>query len=258
MKLKIIPDDNVFMVDGVTKKGFTFTVDSEIHAVTWDDTYGEIEYKTSLVDGVLQKKPNLLIYDTKKFNSLIKSWNSFKEIVEETLPFGYKREIYDLITQISYKYIINEVRVAKEYAGKEKIVDTVGFYLEGILNGKKHKELYSCKLSKYQDEGEFVQFDDLTEQDMINWLNAELPEEEVIKMKYVVAESLSKSYYDEIVVEVLPWVKIEREQNEIVYDLQQIELTELDLTSNSNVEFIVEPIAEPSSNLETFFTNTEV
>jgi hypothetical protein len=70
MRVTIISDDSLVLVDGVP-----FTVDCsallpEIHAVQWDGAAGEIEFKA--VDG--HKRPNEPIEDIAPFQPLIDLW----------------------------------------------------------------------------------------------------------------------------------------------------------------------------------------
>jgi hypothetical protein len=66
MKISIIPIDSMVILDGVPVTfDFGPLIDPGIHAIQWDGTSGEIEYK-----------------DPKKVNEKISDINSFQEIVD--------------------------------------------------------------------------------------------------------------------------------------------------------------------------------
>lgn len=44
MKISIIADDKTIVIDGMALS-FDFAIDSNIHAIQWRDTWGNVEYK---------------------------------------------------------------------------------------------------------------------------------------------------------------------------------------------------------------------
>jgi len=79
MRITIIPDDKFVSVDGdgLTDLDLSF-IDSNIHAIQWYDTYGEVEYK----DPVTQKMTyNREITDLSEFQQAIAIWQTEKNRV---------------------------------------------------------------------------------------------------------------------------------------------------------------------------------
>jgi hypothetical protein len=210
MKLKIVPNDNLFIVDGLTKKGFEFSVDPNIHAVSWYDTQGEIEFKEQLVDGKIIKNANLVINDLKQFVNIIEQWKIFQEEIENDST--YDEQIYNNIKNIVYEMKVSQLSVAKIYKEKSNIVDRVEFNLTGIYDSKKFTSYFDWTLPKYEEDENFTEFNDLTEEQIIDWLKNDIPEDEMIRMKYVVAEGINKQNYSEtenLTTNELPWNKVE-------------------------------------------------
>lgn len=54
-------------------------LDSNIHAIQWNENYGHIEYKTQYIDGVIFKPQNKIIEDFSEFMFVIDEWNITKE-----------------------------------------------------------------------------------------------------------------------------------------------------------------------------------
>jgi hypothetical protein len=238
MKLKIIPGDNIFWIDNVSKKGFTFSVDSNIHAVTWNETHGEIEYKETFENNIITKKPNLLLYDIGDFQTLIDEWINFEEEEDSQIPSYYDPQIYNTIQDIHYSIIVNEAMAAKEYEDKEQVIDTVGFQLVGVLGNKKRVAHFSWKFPIPENTKDFIEFENLTETNIIDWLYDDIDEEEMIRMKYVVAEDLYQSNYDEVYTLTLPWRQ------------DEMEVIDPNLKLNTMPEMPIEAVVE-SSNTQT-------
>jgi hypothetical protein len=259
MKFKIVPEDNLFTVNGISKKGFIFTLSSDIHAVSWKDDIGEIEYKEILQNGVTYKKPNLKIYDIKDFEKLITSWNNFVEsdelVVDDVTTItnmlvdpkqNYDSVIYDMLEYIDYSYEIIETKIAEEFDDKKNIVDTVSFNLIGKFQNKEESCYYIQKLPKYSGETEFKEFDDLREIDIINWIQEIISEEILIQLKYSIAEKIHNNHYDKIVTISkfdLPWIP---------------KPVEIDETISSNTDILDANVEVISSNTSSINIDTEV
>ena len=74
MKFTIIPDDGFVSKDGVGYSGLTFTIDATIHAVQWYEDFGEIEYKTTFVDGKTVKPANEGVIEFDRFTDVLAVW----------------------------------------------------------------------------------------------------------------------------------------------------------------------------------------
>ena len=81
MRVIIVPDDGVVLIDGKGRVVDCSSVDRTIHAVQWYDDHGEIEYKT--FDGV--RAPNLAITDLSLFQIVIDAWR----VVPDRIPVPY-------------------------------------------------------------------------------------------------------------------------------------------------------------------------
>jgi len=261
MKLKIVPEDNLFTVDGISKKGFVFTLDPSIHAISWKDDIGEIEYKEILKNGVTYKKPNLKILDIKDFENLITSWNNFVEDNDVIIPveesvseivdiknpdYRSDPEIYDMIELIEYSFKILNVDVAENFDDKKNIVDTISFHLIGKFEDKEDNIYGKQKLPKYSKGINFIEFDNLKEVDLINWLQDKIPKERLTQFKYDVAEKIYHSNYGKIVTigdNDLPWIP---------------KPEEIDMTISSNTDTLDANVEVVSSNTTSININTEV
>jgi hypothetical protein len=71
MRVTIVPDDGIVLVDSKWLKIDCSSVASDIHAVQWYDDHGEIEYKT--INGA--RAPNMSISDISPFKTVIDLWN---------------------------------------------------------------------------------------------------------------------------------------------------------------------------------------
>jgi hypothetical protein len=71
MRVTIIVEDAAVYVAGQALKVDVSSIDADIHAVQWYDTFGEVEYKT--ING--NRKPNLKITDLSPFLHHVDNWN---------------------------------------------------------------------------------------------------------------------------------------------------------------------------------------
>jgi len=74
MKFTIIPDDGFVSKDGAGYTGLTFAIDATIHAVQWYEDFGEIEYKTTFVDGKTVKPANEGVIEFDRFTAALDAW----------------------------------------------------------------------------------------------------------------------------------------------------------------------------------------
>jgi len=73
MRLTIVPEDSVVYIDGVCKHGIDLSFMSDIHAVQWYDTWGEIER----VDPETRVPSNERITSIEQFQPAIDAWNNW-------------------------------------------------------------------------------------------------------------------------------------------------------------------------------------
>lgn len=85
MRLTIVPVDGAVYVDGVSYSDLDLSfIPADIHALQWYDTYGELEFKRSFVDGQIVHPANQLINELPEWaNTAQASWNAAK-VAEET------------------------------------------------------------------------------------------------------------------------------------------------------------------------------
>lgn len=83
MRLTIIPVDGAVYVDGVSFIGLDLSfVPTNIHALQWYDTYGELEFKRSFVDGNLVHPENEIV-------SELPSWANDAKVVWDNAKLAY-------------------------------------------------------------------------------------------------------------------------------------------------------------------------
>jgi hypothetical protein len=80
MQLTIIPVDGAVYVDGVSFVGLDLSfVPTDIHALQWYDSYGEVEFKRSFIDGKLIHPENQIISELPSWANDAKAvWDSAK------------------------------------------------------------------------------------------------------------------------------------------------------------------------------------
>lgn len=82
MRLTIIADDKTIGVDSVNIYPIELPqLDSSIHAVQWYETWGEVEFKTVLVDGQPIKPANQIITDVTPYEWALTAWNEAKAVL---------------------------------------------------------------------------------------------------------------------------------------------------------------------------------
>jgi hypothetical protein len=70
MRVTIIKDDGMAYVDGIALAVDCSSLPDEFHALQWDGTRGELEFKT--MNG--HRKPNEMISDLAPYQSVIEAW----------------------------------------------------------------------------------------------------------------------------------------------------------------------------------------
>ncbi len=84
MRLTIIKDDNRVMVDGVGYEVDCSSLPADVHAVQWDGSSGEIEYRMTRCDhcGARSKKVNEFIRDVAPYAPLVEAWKLAKTVAD--------------------------------------------------------------------------------------------------------------------------------------------------------------------------------
>jgi hypothetical protein len=64
MRLTVVPDDSCVAVNAVSYLGMDLAsceIPSDIHALQWYETYGEVEFRRTFKDGAIEHPPNQII-----------------------------------------------------------------------------------------------------------------------------------------------------------------------------------------------------
>lgn len=79
MRITIIPSDKCVYVDGKSFSALDLNqcqIPTNIHALQWDESFGEIEFSVNYVDGVIQKPQNEIIVELPDWaNKALAVWN---------------------------------------------------------------------------------------------------------------------------------------------------------------------------------------
>ena len=80
MRLTIIPEDGAVYVDGVSYSHLDLSfIPSDIHALQWYDTYGELEFKRSFIDGQIVRPANEILTELPAWANTAKTvWDAAK------------------------------------------------------------------------------------------------------------------------------------------------------------------------------------
>lgn len=84
MRLSIIADDKAVCINGVCYGGLDLNLlPTNIHAVQWYETFGEIEFKSVLENNQIIKPQNEVITDITPFMFVEPLWQAAKATYEE-------------------------------------------------------------------------------------------------------------------------------------------------------------------------------
>lgn len=81
MRVTIIKDSNIVNVDGEAYAVDCTGLPVDFHALQWDGTGGEIEYRTTVCGhcNTRSKKPNLFVNDMTPYLAYVDAWTASKE-----------------------------------------------------------------------------------------------------------------------------------------------------------------------------------
>ncbi len=76
MRVTIVPSDFIVCIDGVCRGNIDMsTVNPDVHAVQWYDTYGDVE----TLDPVTRAPINVIIYNLDDYTAVIDQWYALGE-----------------------------------------------------------------------------------------------------------------------------------------------------------------------------------
>jgi hypothetical protein len=80
MRLTIVPADGAVYVDGASYSDLDLSfIPSEVHALQWYDTYGELEFKRSFVNGQIVHPANEMLTELPAWANTAKTvWDAAK------------------------------------------------------------------------------------------------------------------------------------------------------------------------------------
>lgn len=71
MRATIVPADHIVCIDGVCKSDIDMSsVNPDVHAVQWYETYGEVE----TLDPVTRRPVNIVIHNLDDYSAVIDQW----------------------------------------------------------------------------------------------------------------------------------------------------------------------------------------
>jgi hypothetical protein len=83
MRLTIIADDQMIGKDSEFYRNIDLSqLPSNVHALQWYDTWGEIEYKTVVSNGVKTRQANTIIESIDPYNWALTAWENAKTAYE--------------------------------------------------------------------------------------------------------------------------------------------------------------------------------
>lgn len=85
MRLTIIPADGAVYVDGISYLNLNLSfIPSDVHALQWYDTYGELEFKRSFVGGQVIHPANEMLTELPTWANIAKTvWDEAKVAEKE-------------------------------------------------------------------------------------------------------------------------------------------------------------------------------
>lgn len=101
MRVTIIPEDKFVAKDGVGYDNLDFTIDPAIHAVQWYDTWGEIEYKTSLDGTQIVKPANTTTTDPSICDTALAAWGEAKILADKVVAEALAGELNSVLASES-------------------------------------------------------------------------------------------------------------------------------------------------------------
>lgn len=99
MRITVIADDKSISIDGETYDKISMPeLPSNIHAIQWYDTFGEIEFKTEVQGNKFIKPENQIITDLNSYSWIAEKHAIAKQSYEESLANG-NRYVWNEETQ---------------------------------------------------------------------------------------------------------------------------------------------------------------
>lgn len=100
MRVTIIRDDNTVSVDGEGYAVDCTGLPADFHALQWDGTSGEVEYRTVVCShcNTRSRKPNLFVNDMTPYLAYVDAWTKAKTEAEAA-----KQAMHDAMTKAAFE-----------------------------------------------------------------------------------------------------------------------------------------------------------
>lgn len=100
MRVIIIRDDNTVLVDGEAHAVDCSSLPTDFHALQWDGTSGEVEYRMVVCShcNTRSRKPNLFVNDMTPYLPYVDAWTKAKIAAEAAM-----QAIHDAATKAAFE-----------------------------------------------------------------------------------------------------------------------------------------------------------
>lgn len=107
---------------------------------------------------------------------------------------------------ITYTWKVSQVEAYPEVEGKSNVVFTVHWRLHGT-EGEFEGSLYGSHTISLKKEGDFIPYEDLTEEIVISWVKEAMGEEDVGLYEANIASQIEKARNPTVINPPLPWIE---------------------------------------------------
>lgn len=163
MRLTIIPEDGFVSIDGIHFSNLDLSfIASNIHAIQWYDTFGEIEYKNE--NGFIFQ--NVSIDNIDDYSLAIDKWNAAKLARETKIYESSKEYLISIMTLEEYKVYKNKELASIRYSHEIAGINLSGMTIEtnresqSLINGAwSYAQLNPSVLIDWKGSNGWIQID---------------------------------------------------------------------------------------------------
>lgn len=105
---------------------------------------------------------------------------------------------------VEYDWKIERLEAKPLHEGHENVVSTVHWRLNGI-DGEHRASVYGTVSLKYDEGGEFTPFEQLTKEQVVEWVKSSIGDEQVSKYEQNVETQIAALISPPVVSPPLPW-----------------------------------------------------